>query len=120
MLIDDTIFHYKGFGNCDSQCRIRIYQTLDKTVVIATELDENEGTSITNVCERLIKEVCQCYELPFQKTIWIEHYPPDGVIERDDTYSVAGINFPGKASWSHIARERVEELIGCKLEENKC
>ena len=120
MLITDTIFHYKGFGNCDSQCRIRIYESSEKTVVIATELDENEGTSITNVCERLIKEVCEYYELPFQKTIWIEHYPPDGCLDREDSYSVAGINFPGKALWTHITREKLEELIGCKLEESKC
>jgi len=115
MLITDTIFHYKGFWNCDSQCRIRIYETPEKTVVIATELDENEGTSITNVCERLIKEVGEHYQLSFQRTIWIEHYPPDNVIEREHTYSVAGINFSGKASWTHIERKKVEELIGEKL-----
>ncbi len=114
MLITDTIFDYKGFWNCDSQCRIRIYDTSEITIVIASEIEKNEGTSITNVCEYLIKKVGEHFCLNLHKTLWIEHYPPDVLIE-EDTYSMVSIDLRGSACWTPIAQEKVEELIVCKL-----
>ncbi|NET13331.1 MAG: hypothetical protein F6K08_10975 [Okeania sp. SIO1H6] len=115
MLITDTIFHYNGFWNCDSQCRIRIYDSAETTIVIASEIDDNDGTSITNVCEYLIKKVGEHFGLNLQKTLWIEHYPPDGFLEENHTYKIVSINIQGAACWTPIAQEKVGELIACKL-----
>jgi hypothetical protein len=37
----DTIFEYTGFWDCDARCRLQI----NGTVVVATELPDNPGTS---------------------------------------------------------------------------
>ncbi len=58
----DEIFHWKGFWDCDSSCRIEIFSDKENSVVIATDLN-NEGTSITNDAEKLIKLVCDRYKL---------------------------------------------------------
>ncbi len=114
MLITDTIFDYKGFWNCNSKCRIRIYNGFGKTIVIASEIYENDGTSITNVCEHLIKKVGEHFGFNLQETLWIEHYPPDGLIE-EDTYSMVSIDIQGTACWTPVPQEKVEELIASKL-----
>ena len=46
----DTRFSYRGCHGCESLCRLRVYEEPGKpAVVIATELEENPGTSITNM-----------------------------------------------------------------------
>ena len=73
----DIRFEYKGFGDCDSHCNIKIFRsTKDRFVmVMATELPDNTGTSITHMAEPLATEVCRQYNISPHKLIWIEHYP---------------------------------------------
>jgi hypothetical protein len=53
----DPLFRWRGFGDgfgtWESKCRLRIYEAPARAVVIATELPENTGTSITNAAEHL-------------------------------------------------------------------
>ena len=44
---------YRGYYGCESHCTLEIYGNL----VIATEADDNEGTSITNMAEHLATRV---------------------------------------------------------------
>lgn len=73
----DIRYEYKGFGDCDSHCNLKIYRSAGNlaVMVIATELADNTGTSITHMAERLATEVCRQYNISPQKLIWIEHYP---------------------------------------------
>lgn len=47
------IFHDKGFHRCDAKCGIEVIRHKDKAfdVIIATEVHDNPGTSITNMAE---------------------------------------------------------------------
>jgi hypothetical protein len=103
-------------------------------VVVATELPENEGASITNAAEELAADVLAGYlperageERPF---VWIEHYPPRPG-GRDETFDLVTFEhyrlrqelragrwrmLLGEPVWRHLAREQVEALIGGALE----
>ena len=65
-------YEYKGFGGCDCVCNLEIHQNL----VIITEREDNEGTSITNMAEQLATAICQQFGIAPARLIWIEHYPP--------------------------------------------
>lgn len=48
-----------------------------RVAVIATELSDNPGMSITNAAEYAASEVCRQLEIDPYQLVWIEHYPPD-------------------------------------------
>ncbi len=71
---------YTGNWGRDGVCRIRIFAAPDEVpVVVATELEDNTGPSITNFCEYIAAEVIARHfperfeaEIPL---IWVEEYP---------------------------------------------
>jgi len=65
-------FKYKGFGGCDCVCNLEVHQNL----VICSEREDNEGTSITNMAEHLATAICKQFDITPNNLIWIEHYPP--------------------------------------------
>ena len=130
----DTRHAFHGLHTPGGVCRIRVYRPEGfPPVVIATELPENENTSITNIVEELAAEVLARYledrmgqERPF---VWIEHYPGSvsGGARETDTYDLvtfsnyrpsqwleAGrwrVRF-GTPAWRRLSREQVERMIG--------
>ena len=59
-------------------CRLEILQSQDgRTTVIATEREDNPGTSVTNIAEHLAAHVHDCFGIEPEKLVWIEHcgYP---------------------------------------------
>lgn len=80
MLFDH--FRFSGFHGCQCICSLEILTLADgRTAVIATELEDNPGTSITNVAENLASEVCDRFGIDPQQLIWIEHYGYAGACE---------------------------------------
>ncbi|NLH95904.1 MAG: hypothetical protein GX477_00970 [Clostridiaceae bacterium] len=69
------IFHYTDFNGNLAICDIEIYGN----VVIATELDNNTGASITNVAELVAMQVCRAFNINPRHLVWIEHYPPSSI-----------------------------------------
>jgi hypothetical protein len=71
----DYMHHYRGYWSDGGKCRIRIYQEVGHApVVICSQLQDNENTSVTNMAEYLAAEVIKEHKLPTPLT-WIEHYP---------------------------------------------
>lgn len=133
-LTHDLVHDYAGFHNVPSSCRVRIYQQPGRTpVIIATELDSNSGTAITNLAEQLCAEVLRAY-LPdrFEEdepVIWVEHYrrTPDELRRRWPEFAHVTFqsNAPrrvaragrdrlqlGRPEWTHLPRAVVEALVG--------
>jgi hypothetical protein len=87
-VIYDARFAYLGYRRCPSSCWLRVYVSDiagDLPVVVATELTDNEGTSVTNVAEKLAWHVvhdpavwAQAPDAAREGMLWIEHYPHDG------------------------------------------
>jgi len=122
----DEIFHFVGYFGCPSKCRIRWTKRSDKVVVIASQLSEDGGTSITNRAEHLATEVCQRYGLDADRVVYVEHYPDrrspgqklhDPIF--DEHFSLVSFHRKGatfsRPQWTRIEKTLVETLIGQPL-----
>lgn len=68
-------YPYRGFHGCASWCGLEIIRLRDgRTVVIATEVEDNPGTSVTNMAEGLASRVCAEFTINPRSLVWIEHY----------------------------------------------
>jgi hypothetical protein len=74
----DRISQYTGSHACLSHCRLRIFTAPGQAVVIATEVADNPGTSLTNMAGPLATQVWQEFGLPLEALVWIAHYPSRG------------------------------------------
>ena len=114
------IYHYKGYRGCASRCDILINKQGDQVVVLATELTDNPGTSITNMAEDLAREICVKNSIPFNRLVWIEHYPErrspliglvsEATYDRVEFVSDRG-TYLRNPSWTRISREDVDALM---------
>ena len=100
-------FEFRGFHGCQCVCDLEVIQTADgRTVVIATEREDNSGTSVTNVAEHLASYVCDTFGMDPDKLVWIEHYGyPDPVNpERHREYDVVTFQrrLPERIRWSDV------------------
>ncbi len=122
-LIESRVFDYVGYHGCHSRCDLRVFTMDSKYLVIATEREDNPGTSITNVAERLAWMVYRYLECPADFT-WIEHYRDRAFIgsrpqfkeEFDSvtfTSTCRGFTDP---RWKPISKAEVETLIGQPLD----
>jgi len=122
----DEIFHFAGYFGCPSKCRIRWTQRGEKVIVIASQLPEDTGTSVTNRAEHLAEEVSKRYGLDPDRLVWLEHYPdrrspgqrlPDPIF--DEHFSLVSFHREGsqfsRPQWTRIEKRMVETLIGQPL-----
>ena len=116
----DRLYLYRGFHGCPSHCWLRIYTAPGQTVVLATEVDDNPGTSITNMAAGLATEVVRAFGLPLDRLVWIEHYPdrmvsagrprlPAAFDQVTFTHTAQGLQSP---QWCRLSLAQVETLIG--------
>jgi hypothetical protein len=134
-LAHDTLFTFKGHWGYTSRCHIRVWRgrgTL--SVVMATELPDNPGTSITNAAERLAAEVWERVLSDAREGfIWIQRYPagrgasPGSVLDDeklDQVSLVLGEKRDGVQEleldrsshpWRRVTRAEVEGMLGQSL-----
>ena len=71
-------FEFRGLNGRPSVCALEILPCSDefgrRTVVVATELQDNRGTSVTNAAEYLASYVCDLWSIAPDTLVWIEHY----------------------------------------------
>lgn len=72
----DAIYDFKGSFGMPSKCGLKIKKWEDKTIVITTELyQENPGTSITSVTGSLATQICEEFQIDFNQLIYLECAP---------------------------------------------
>lgn len=82
-------FEFRGFHGCQCFCSLEIVPATDgHKVVIATELQDNPGTSITNVAEHLASAVCDRFGIDPEKLVWIETYGYPAPGDRERTFDL--------------------------------
>jgi hypothetical protein len=70
------IFDFKGSWDMPSKCGLRRIEKSGKTVVIVTELyQDNPGSSITSVAGSLATQICERYAIQPERLIYIESNP---------------------------------------------
>jgi hypothetical protein len=113
----ETIYHYTGFWGCEAKCHLRAYEESGESLtVIATELNDNPGTSITNMAEHLATRVQDELERTHERLTWIEHYPKRGegfILEENFsevtfTATLRGYVHP---QWRYMTVEEVEARV---------
>jgi len=68
-------FAYKARNGCDGVCLIeRINLPDGRIVIVCIQTIANPGMSITNCVETLVFQVCERFEIPADKLVWLEHY----------------------------------------------
>ena len=71
----DYMHHYRGYWSDGGKCRIRIYREEGRaSVVICSQLPDNDNTSVTNMAEYLAAGVIKEHGL-LAPIVWVEHYP---------------------------------------------
>ena len=84
------IVHYRGHNGMKGTCGAEIHTTGNSKTVVLTELDTNQGMSVTNAVELIAAQVLEDNpELVGQTITWIEHYPH---ARDDETYDLVELN----------------------------
>jgi hypothetical protein len=131
--ICEEIYDYRGYHDCESRCRIRVYELPGGALaIVASDLEgelahlgENHGTSITNMTEHLATAWRKRY--PGRPLAWIEHYPARGccwtrqgrkVWQLGETFDRVFFSWNNrqqcycKPTWKHLGRAGLEKLLG--------
>ena len=119
--VDDHRFRCAGRHGRDSVCRLRVYRDPDRpTVVVATELQGDQGTPIHEYAPYLMGVVAEAIEARLGTALWVEHVPAGG----DRPELLAFVEFewgrglmPLVTRRTAVTRARVEALIGQPLED---
>ena len=75
ILIHDGRFKYRTGGLAAlSVCRLRIYERWAGVILLASELADNPGPSITNSAEALATALAERYGIDGGRAVFIEHY----------------------------------------------
>jgi hypothetical protein len=120
----DYIHHYRGYWSEGGKCRIRIYREEGRSpMVICSQLQDNDNTSVTNMAEYLAAEIIEAYSL-HSPLVWIEHYPE----HKGETGEYSIVRFSswdpvevclggiwrcrvGSPAWSPLSAEEVKAML---------
>jgi hypothetical protein len=123
--IYDGEFRYRGYHGCPSVCHLLIIDRGPEKpyAVVATELDSNNGTSVTNAAEKIADAVWRFLERPALGLLWIERYRDRAFIagrpqfkEQFDLvqFDQIGCTFR-RPRWRRISKQEAEALCGCRI-----
>jgi len=72
----DEIFNFKGQWDMPSCCGLRIINQGDKTVVVATELyQDNPGATVAASGKNLALQICEAKNLKMENIVYIQCNP---------------------------------------------
>ena len=113
----DQIYHYKGYYDCPSQCRLQV----NGNVVIVTDLDGDTGTSITNMAEHLATQVINEFGIKPENLVWIEHYPERGhPLDRfPENFDLVTFTWDGQRFRKPVWKPMISEVAKRRLQEGR-
>lgn len=72
---EPEFFAYKAGNRADGVCLIERIDVPDgRIVIVCIQTSGNPGNSITNCVEELCFQVCERFEIPPERLVWLEHY----------------------------------------------
>jgi len=114
----DQVYNYKGLWDIPSMCGLKIVKKSNKTIVIATELYENNpGTSVADWNTKLAKELCAKFEIDPKSIVFIEHTPDKETKLKFNLESFFQVKFDFEndqfvnLNWKQITKEEVDKLM---------
>ena len=104
------IYEYQG-PYTKSRCQLEI----NGHVVVATEIAENPGMSITNSIGELAASVCRDFDIPPEKLVLIEHYGNEsyhGGRDNKETYDMVEFSDGlGKPKWRPLRSDELRMYL---------
>lgn len=92
-----------------TKCWVRV----NGSTVIASELPDNPGMSITNAAIEVAMQVATHYKIPLGELVWVEHYPQEQ--EWQETFSRVYFSvIKGQLAapqWFHITKQQAMALL---------
>ncbi|MES2464662.1 MAG: hypothetical protein V4671_29215 [Armatimonadota bacterium] len=117
----NTVLRYRGYHGCPSLCRVCVYEGPDgkgiAPVLVATEMESNPGTSVTNRIEVIATEIYRLLERPQAGLTVIEHYGACRIApERFSLVTLHWDRCKGFVSprWRHLTQGEVESMVGAR------
>ena len=107
--MQDVLFSYLGFHGSRAKCHLRL---CPESLVIASELPDNPGTSVTNMAEHLATMVCVRFGIDPAALRWVERYPAFSPKKRPELDRVSFT--------LHRGRERLPPAVRAILWRNEC
>lgn len=114
----NQIYNFKGLWDLPSICGLKIIKKQNETVIIATDLfEDNPGTSITECNTKLVKEICDNNNIPYNEVIYIEHTPNKKTklsFNQESFYQVEFDIIDDKfdnPKWKQLTKDQVDKLI---------
>ncbi|POY44202.1 DUF4263 domain-containing protein [Avibacterium gallinarum] len=122
MKISDFIFDFQSnIKNANNGfCRVRIFSAKDGVIVILTELDNNDGMSITNCIEDIVRGLYEEGFILDSSAKFIEHY------EEYNSYSYTPFSFNSvtfennitSPEWERISLQKLIDMIGISYKDD--
>jgi hypothetical protein len=114
----DRIFEYPGLWDTPSKCGIKIIRNNVRTIVIATELyNDNPGTSVTDSITNIATKICHEESLNPENIVFIEH-SPDMKSKMDfwnECFYRVHFNWDGNVftdhRWEVLSKDQLNDLI---------
>lgn len=136
----DYLHRYEGYWDSEAECRIEVWEPeawerSEQPVIIATELAENDNTSVTNRAEHIAAVVIgrhfpHLLDDTVQRFRWMERYEVSDRLGGETHPEYAEVTFSsctpkteriyggrklvrlGAANWRYIGGEELEALLG--------
>lgn len=110
----DEIFEFSGQWDMPSACGLKIREVDGKTIVIVTEMyQENPGTSVTYAGRSLAEQICDVKGLRLNDIVYIECTPNTNskLSFYDEEYFRVDFSTE-QPSYTQLSAEEVHRLIG--------
>lgn len=117
VVMSDEEVAFAGYYGGRARCRILLGGRAGESVVVAADLPQAPGTSVTNRVEAIAGLVCRRYDLDPRHLLFIQQHPAAAVQKEyfdlvTFRYGVAGLSEP---RWIGLTRRQVEALLGQRL-----
>jgi hypothetical protein len=125
MLVNKEILNFRGLWGCVSRTLVRVYNNQGRWAVIATEVEGNPGTSVTNAWGGPVDLAFQLLRLlpagvDRNQIIWIEHYPERR--SSSESYDRVYMNWDADkncyrmsmdtSAWRRLKAEELKTILG--------
>lgn len=114
----DEIFDFAGQWEMPSKCGLKIVKRGDRTVVLATELyQDNPGSSITYAGGSLIKQICEAKKLDLRNIIYVECNPDTNSKLSFYDEEMFRVDFevenemPTNLKYTQLTKEEIESIL---------
>jgi hypothetical protein len=114
----DSIYRFKGKWDIPSLCGLKIVQTKEKHIVIATDLhEENPGTSVTEFSAELANLIISEFKIKHNSLIFIEHAPEmkSKLSHNSETFDIVSFEWNGEKftnpDWNRISKNEFLVMI---------